>query len=270
MFNELNRLRKMAGEEPMPESLCKKISIVNLRGRLMDLNNLGAGLMKIEPGKFGLIIIDAFYRTIPNGTDENSNASMAGLYNRLDYYADALGAAFAPVHHSSKGSQSGKAVTDVGAGAGAQSRATDTHLILRPHEQENAVVLDAAVRSFGPVAPLCLRWNFPLWAPAPDLDPTKLQSGPGRKRKPEADEPPEDPWTAERFAGTFGTVKPQPRDVILEQAREAKLSEVRAKRLLSMALNKELLFSWKEGGANTPTLISTARQAKEPKTDERR
>ncbi len=44
-------------------------------------------------------------------------------------------------------SQAGKAITDVGAGAGSQSRATDTHLILRPHEEKNCAVLDAAVRS---------------------------------------------------------------------------------------------------------------------------
>ena len=54
---------------------------------------------------------------MPAGADENDNATMAGLYNALDCYADALGAAFVNIHHSSKGDQSGKAVTDVGAGA---------------------------------------------------------------------------------------------------------------------------------------------------------
>ena len=86
------------------------------------------------------------------------------------------------VHHSTKGNQSGKAVTDVGAGAGSQSRATDTHLVLRPHEQDGVVVLDAAVRSWPPVMPRCLRWTFPVWTPDDALDPAALRSERPRRR----------------------------------------------------------------------------------------
>jgi hypothetical protein len=42
-------------------------------------------------------------------------------------------------------------------------------------------VLDAAVRSWAPVDPFCLRWAFPVWSPAPDLDPGALEQ-PSRKR----------------------------------------------------------------------------------------
>ena len=38
-----------------------------------------------------------------------------------------LGCSFVLIHHSTKGNQSGKTITDVGAGS--QSRTTDTHLI---------------------------------------------------------------------------------------------------------------------------------------------
>src|SRR5262249_14705445 len=84
--------------------------------------------------------------------------------------ADHLKAGVALVHHSTKGSQADKRVTDVGAGAGAQSRAADAHLILREHEDDRAVVLEAAVRSFAPVQPLGLRFEFPLWVPDESLD----------------------------------------------------------------------------------------------------
>src|SRR5207253_1838389 len=73
------------------------------------------------------------------------------------------------------GSQADKAVTDVGAGAGSQSRAADSHLILRPHEEAGCFVLAAVVRSFAPVEPLPLRWEFPIWTPADDLDASKLR-----------------------------------------------------------------------------------------------
>ena len=75
------------------------------------------------------------------------------------------------MHHATKGNQSDRRVTDVGAGGGAQARAADTHLVLREHEQPNMVVLDAAVRSFPPIEPMTLRWSFPLWLPDPQTLP---------------------------------------------------------------------------------------------------
>jgi hypothetical protein len=174
---QADRLRKMAATLSIPHTaIADKIGIVNLRGRLQDLRQLGRGLLKIGRGEYFLIILDAFYRTMPGGTNENDNATMAGLYNELDHYADALQAGFALIHHATKGDQSAKAITDVGAGAGAQSRATDTHLILRPHQEPDAVVLDAAVRSWAPVEPRCLRWRWPLWTVATDLDPAMLRT----------------------------------------------------------------------------------------------
>lgn len=85
------------------------------------------------------------------------------LYNTLDSIAADLGCAIVLNHHSSKGDQSQKAVTDVGAGAGAISRAADSHLIIRPHQLESCAVLEGACRSFAPVAPRTIRWEYPLW-----------------------------------------------------------------------------------------------------------
>ena len=71
--------------------------------------------------------------------DENDNGTMASLYNYLDSIADYLKCCFVLIHHTSKGNQFLKDIIDVGAGAGAQSRATDTHLILRRHEEGDVV-----------------------------------------------------------------------------------------------------------------------------------
>ena len=78
------------------------------------------------------------------------------------------------IHHTSKGNQSIKNVTDVGSGAGAQSRAADAHLILRRHKDEDIVVLESVVRSFQPNPPVCLRWNYPLWDVDLSIDPKAL------------------------------------------------------------------------------------------------
>jgi hypothetical protein len=114
------------------------------------------------------------------------------------------------MHHSSKGNQSGKSITDVSAGAGSQSRATDTHLVLRPHEEKDVVVLDATVRSWPPIEPRCLRWTFPVWTPDDTLDPADLFSVRARRCKSRAraraqTEKPE--WTAEQFATAFVTAE---------------------------------------------------------------
>ena len=137
------------------------IDLMNLRGNLQDLVGLCDKLKRIERGQYGLVIIDAFYRTIPQNSDENSNAMMAGLYNVIDATAEKIGSAFSSIHHSSKGNQANKAITDVGSGAGAMSRATDTHLILRPHEEEGAVVLEAAVRAGRPSLPCAYAGRSP-------------------------------------------------------------------------------------------------------------
>jgi hypothetical protein len=194
------------------------------------------------------------FRQIPE-----ANSRPGAFPNAIDRYADLLGCCFVLIHHTSKGNQSGKAITDVGAGAGSQSRATDTHLVLRPHEENDVVVLEAAVRSWPPVIPRCLRWAFPVWTPADDLDPTLLRSErPRRARKVEADEQPvEQPaWTTERFVQQCLSSTPLTRVAILARARENGLSQRQADLYLQDALFKGLAYRWQEG-RHEPVVYST-------------
>jgi hypothetical protein len=146
-----------------------------LRGKLRSLIQLGDDFAKLEAGHFKVIILDAKYRFAMPGVSENDNAAETRIYNLLDEYAAHTAAAFVLVHHTSKGNQGEKRITDVGSGAGAQSRAADCHLVLREHELEDVAVLDAAVRSFAPVEPLALRWEFPLWRPDSAVDVSQLK-----------------------------------------------------------------------------------------------
>lgn len=147
-----------------------KIDVLSLRGQGVSIDDLQHYIDDIEAGEYALIILDAWYRFIPKGVSENSNADVMAMYNRLDHYAAKTQAAWVVVHHTSKGNQSEKSVTDTGAGAGSQSRAADTHLVLRPHEEDGCVVMDAAVRSFPPFDPIALRWTYPTWTRAYSLD----------------------------------------------------------------------------------------------------
>lgn len=224
-----------------------RIFVANVRGRLQDIQSLAADFVSIEPGRFKLIVLDAFYRFMPKNTDENDNAAMAGVYNLIDSVASRLRCCFVLVHHSSKGNQSGKRVTDVGAGAGSQSRATDTHLILRQHEQPDAIVLDAAVRSWPPIEPRCLRFAFPTFMPADELDPLDLK--PERPRRKKQREAPETPSTdpeelAEQFACDFVTPEPQTMAAILDAAVETGMARRAAERLLKRAERDKRVHRW--------------------------
>ncbi len=261
-----NRIPKVAAARQIGLSeVGQRIFVQNLRGHWQDIFSLGPYFRSLEPGRFRVIILDAMYRFMPREMDENDNGTMANVYNAIDRYADLLGCCFVLIHHTSKGNQSGKAITDVGAGAGSQSRATDTHLVLRPHEEDDVVVLEAAVRSWPPVMPRCLRWAFPVWTPADDLDPTLLRSErPRRVRRAEPDgdeaEQPEPTWDAERFAATFVTSKPKTRDAILAEANGVGLSDWKAERLLRRAEGLGLVHRW-ASGRNRPSAYANVPQA---------
>lgn len=217
--------------------LYESLYLDNLRGRLLDFHRLRPYLESIPRGWYRVVVLDAFYRFLPNDVDENANGDMSRIYSLVDYWADRLGAAFILVHHTSKGSQALKSVTDVGSGAGAQSRATDSHLVLRQHEEDNVIVLDAAVRSFAPIEPICLRWDFPLFTPDYLLDPSDLRSEGRSKRKPkDASGPDPDAWDVDRFVFQCVREGDVAQRVIEGRATAAGLSERLAKRFLKEAI----------------------------------
>jgi hypothetical protein len=257
-----HRLRLLTQGLGVPaDDLALTLHVCHLRGRLKDLDSLSVGLRQIERGKYGLVVIDAFYR-IACTADENDNRAMAALYNTLDGLADAMGTSFALVHHASKGNQADKSVTDVGAGAGAQSRAADVHLIMRQHEEQDAVVLDGAARSWPPITPMCFRRSFPVWIPAPELDPTALRRPKTRPSRRSAEErPPKPTWTAKLFAETFVRAEPQARAAVEETAAEAGLSGRLISGLIKNASQLGHIHVWKERGK---PLIATVKPPELP------
>ncbi len=150
------------------------IDYLPLRGELTSLDDLERDFGAIRPRQYAVIILDAFYKFYPPKFDENSNSEMATLYNKLDRYADCLECAFVLIHHSSKGNSATKSVTDMGAGAGSQSRACDAHMVLRQHQNPGTFVIDVANRSFKPIETFCAKFRFPVWELDENADPTAL------------------------------------------------------------------------------------------------
>ncbi|MCC7408385.1 MAG: AAA family ATPase [Phycisphaeraceae bacterium] len=249
-----HRIPKVANARGIPtDAYADHVWVQNLRGCLQDVFSLGDYFGGLKPGRFKVIILDAFYRFMPRDMDENDNGTMASLYNHIDRYADLLGCSFVLIHHTTKGNQSAKNVTDVGAGAGSQSRATDTHMILRAHDEDDAVVLDAAVRSWPPVAPRCLRWSFPIWSPADDLDPAQLKGDGGKKRGEQKEE-----WTPQAFVDAFVDDKPATRSSLISKAVQAGLSRWAADNLLRMADADGLMHREGTGSRTAPFLYRLA------------
>jgi len=249
------------------DEIRERIEVHSQRGRLRDILSMAAYFNALEPGRYAMVILDAMYRFMPAGTDENDNGTMASIYNRIDAFADRLGCCFVVVHHTTKGNQSAKSVTDVGAGAGSQSRATDTHVVMRPHQEPKAVVLEAAVRSWPPVEPIVLRWEFPIWRVALDLDPTALRVDKPRRGGRLAADVDEDQasepaltWDTWTFAQSFVTAEPRTRAQILAAAREAGLSAWKAERLLRQAEAEGLVHRWLPKNPNCPARFATKPQ----------
>lgn len=240
------------------------LTVWNMRGQLKDLFALAEMMEGIKPRQFRMVVLDAWYRFLPSDASENDNALVASLYNRLDQIAAKLDCCIATVHHSSKGGQGAKSVTDVGAGAGAQSRAADAHLVLREHEEENCVVLDAAVRSWPPIEPVVLRWQFPVWEIDESLDPSELKQG-GRRRsrrekkaeqaKPAAPKP--QPWTPERFVTQFVGKRPKTKGEIMMEVESAEgLTKTNARTLLTAGERLGSVHRWQKDHTS-PVLFST-------------
>jgi hypothetical protein len=166
-----------------------QIDLMSLRGisDRADVAGLAMRLGNIQPGHYRLICVDALYRAIPAGTSESDNAAMMAVYNWLDQIARKTDAAIVLNHHATKGDQSGKAVTDVGSGAGSISRATDTHVVIRPHEDSELCVLEAVCRSFKPVQPKSIRFEWPLWLQSM-AEPKLKQPKNGQQRQQETQE----------------------------------------------------------------------------------
>lgn len=155
----------------VPDEALDKLEYVSMRGKESTrINEVCDWLDREPPGKYSLVVFDAIYRAYPVGFMENENADFTMLMNRLDATSRRHGNAFILVHHSSKGSQAKKSNTDIGAGAGAQSRASDCHLTLVEHS-EGKVTMRASLRSFAPLEPVVLEFKYPVWSIDDNADP---------------------------------------------------------------------------------------------------
>lgn len=209
-----NRLAALRAELQIDETTPRgEFKYLCCRGKWLSLAELIEEVStQYAPGYLNLIVIDAKYRLFGNGLEENSNDDQTEFHNQMDVFASRMNCAILLVHHSSKGDQNGKAVTDVGSGGGSQARTVDLHLTIRPHQTEGLAVMDAAVRSFPKVEPVTLRWTWPVWELAEGVKPVLCKDAKEQGRRAEMEERvrkylSEDWTTLSKLAERCGTKK---------------------------------------------------------------
>ena len=195
-----------------------RLDIWSLRGKWKSVEEIGNRAEKFKAEGYKLIIVDAFYRALPRETDENDNGAIATVYNMMDVFAQRIGCAFILIHHTSKGNQSMKSITDVGSGAGSQSRAADTHMTLREHKDEGYLVLESVVRSFPKQEPIVLKKAFPLMVPDYEKNPEDL-AGKAELGIKKDDPPPAE--IAKRLVELVDPEHPQAKGVFIDTVRAA-------------------------------------------------
>jgi hypothetical protein len=210
------------------------IHVISLRGQLESLPVLEPRLIAAAKSVGAkVIVLDALYRLLPIDTSENDNSGMMQLYNCLDRIANLSGAAVVCIHHSSKGSQAEKSVTDGGSGAGSISRAADTHVFLRPHVTEGHVVFEAVARSWPPPVPCVVKREGDLWELVPDANPALVK---GRRLA-------ESPGVnVDSVIALVPDVPSHWKDIAADAKDRLRLSQERVRQLLAQAVRDGALY----------------------------
>jgi len=94
--------------------------------------------------------------------------------------AVSTGAAVALANHYAKGNAAAKEAMDRISGSGVFARDPDSLVTFTRHEEDNAYTVDTILRNFPPVKSFVVRWDWPLFMRADELDPKRLRTAGGR------------------------------------------------------------------------------------------
>lgn len=159
----------------------KNLYVQALRGKKKTLYEIHDLILALKIKKIKLIILDCLYKLLPEGKDENSNSDMNIIFNYIECIAASIpDCGIVLVHHTSKGNQKNKGITDVGSGAGVFSRSVDSHIILRQHKNDGCFVVEGVPRSFAPFNPIVIKFEYPIYKYMPELNPEDFKE---EKRK---------------------------------------------------------------------------------------
>jgi hypothetical protein len=199
----LQSIAKARGIEIEPGML----TLWNLRGHAASYKTLLPMIIaQAKAHGFGLVILDPSYKLLGDA-DENSASDIAKLLNALERLAVDTGAALAFSAHFAKGNASQKEAMDRISGSGVFARDPDAILVFTALQTDDAYAVESILRTFPPQLPFAIRWQYPVFQVAEDMDPGDLR----QPRRANTKTVP----TPEQVMGMFTTNATQPRAALL-------------------------------------------------------
>jgi hypothetical protein len=168
------RLREIAAARGI-QIAADALTLWNLRGHVAPYHVLLPQINERARGhNFGIVILDPSYKLLGDA-DENSAADIALLLNAFEKLAADTGAALAFTAHFAKGNASYKEALDRISGSGVFARDPDSILVFTALQTADAYAVEAILRTLPPQPPFAIRWEFPVFRFAEDLDPSDLK-----------------------------------------------------------------------------------------------
>lgn len=184
-YDMQRRLKELAFALGLP-GVPAGLDVWHVRGDTKTIKTIIPEIMRRQrhTGQYGIILPDPLY-SFNGGKDENDNTAQAEVMGWLSELAERSGAAVWVAHHFSKGNKRDVDHLDRASGAGMFARAVDTFCTFTRHAEDQAYSVEVTTRSFSKPEKFAVRWEYPLWVKAPDLDPEELKkpSKSGRKSK---------------------------------------------------------------------------------------
>ena len=133
-------------------------------------------IRRIKDEAIECVIIDPSYKLVPAGDDENSATDINAMMTSFEHISVDTGATTMFGAHFAKGNASMKEHIDRISGSGVYARDPDTILTFTAQETPDCYSVEITHRNLPPIHPFVVRWCYPCFALAPELDPEKLKA----------------------------------------------------------------------------------------------
>jgi hypothetical protein len=158
------------------EGAVDAVERIGLRSRRLNTKHWSEIYRYVVESGAGLVVADPTYKLLPPHGDENAAGTIAEVAHLFDLLSEETGAAIVFAQHFSKGNQAQKESIDRAAGSGVWARDADAIICMTKHaEGEDCLTVETTLRSFPRIDPFVVRWSFPLFERAIDLNPADLK-----------------------------------------------------------------------------------------------
>lgn len=157
------------------------LAVWNLRGHCASHESLLPRIVaQIRGQEFLAIFLDPTYKVMRGAENDQEQVSL--LMDSIEKLGAQANAAVIFGSHFAKGNASQKEAIDRVSGSGVFARDPDAIVMMTPHKEEYAYVIEPILRNCPPIEPFCLRWGYPLMRPAADLNAADLKQPPTGKK----------------------------------------------------------------------------------------